>query len=90
MFHVKHYFNSQPHEEADVSSDVLSQSITISTHSLTKRLTVTNNGRILYRVNFNSQPHEEADSKLAYVFRARNISTHSLTKRLTVIRLHYF
>ena len=56
------YFNSQPHEEADCSRFCKNHSdFSISTHSLTKRLTVARAG-ILYRLgNFNSQPHEEAD-----------------------------
>ena len=33
------YFNSQPHEEADIIQTVYSLICSISTHSLTKRLT---------------------------------------------------
>ena len=55
------YFNSQPHEEAD---PVLIWNLppkTISTHSLTKRLTGTSFTTLLQSSYFNSQPHEEAD-----------------------------
>ena len=34
------YFNSQPHEEADESEETDMKAIDISTHSLTKRLTL--------------------------------------------------
>ena len=34
------YFNSQPHEEADLRDPVFKNSLYISTHSLTKRLTI--------------------------------------------------
>ena len=35
------YFNSQPHKEADFQCDQQSRAGTISTHSLTRRLTFT-------------------------------------------------
>ena len=63
--HLKHisrnYFNSQPHEEADWKAHVQRGNSTISTHSLTKRLTVCNVLVPLADAHFNSQPHEEAD-----------------------------
>ena len=34
------YFNSQPHEEADLTKDEIYTCVCISTHSLTKRLTL--------------------------------------------------
>ena len=40
---LKH-FNSQPHKEADRSQGFLSESYIISTHSLTRRLTITDTG----------------------------------------------
>ena len=55
------YFNSQPHEEADWSEAEWVPDMGISTHSLTKRLTL----------------------PTALPASLRNISTHSLTKRLT-------
>ena len=59
----------------------------ISTHSLTRRLTIRPLTRMEYRLNFNSQPHKEAD----YICRPSrdsiNISTHSLTRRLTSVTL---
>ena len=54
-------FNSQPHEEADMTGAVGYTQAIISTHSLTKRLTMIwkhHRDRLEY---FNSQPHEEAD-----------------------------
>ena len=55
-------FNSQPHEEADFAIVFPFSLYTISTHSLTKRLTMMNNQRSIWDEYFNSQPHEEADS----------------------------
>ena len=55
------YFNSQPHEEADGIQNTASTCSYISTHSLTKRLTLENIIAWLNSCNFNSQPHEEAD-----------------------------
>ena len=55
------YFNSQPHEEADRIAARSRFHIWISTHSLTKRLTLTMKYLWIFAGNFNSQPHEEAD-----------------------------
>ena len=78
-------FNSQPHKEADVaalSDHVLD--LTISTHSLTRRLTSRIHLQLYGMRYFNSQPHKEADIKAAYsLLDLRCISTHSLTRRLT-------
>ena len=60
------YFNSQPLEEADDSFSLSSVQCDISTHSLSKRLTILLE---LYWWNlyyFNSQPHEEADRLLKW------------------------
>ena len=56
-------FNSQPHKEADRSLLNVVVSLEISTHSLTRRLTILK----------------------ARGFKGKNISTHSLTRRLTAI-----
>ena len=78
------YFNSQPHEEADVQTHTYSQDRSISTHSLTKRLTGYTQENGHDSSHFNSQPHEEADDTLFFtLFIVFFISTHSLTKRLT-------
>ena len=77
------YFNSQPHKEADVGVTEVSFVFHISTHSLTRRLTV-----------FKWELPEEWDIsthslkrrltiKQHYVFLSFPISTHSLTRRLT-------
>ena len=54
-------FNSQPHKEADIVNTYDKSNIHISTHSLTRRLTIS----IIFEVHmishFNSQPHKEAD-----------------------------
>ncbi len=55
------HFNSQPHEEADVQTHTYSQDRSISTHSLTKRLTGYTQENGHDSSHFNSQPHEEAD-----------------------------
>ena len=55
------YFNSQPHKEADVDWKPLCQARSISTHSLTRRLTIKSQKQLCRTLNFNSQPHKEAD-----------------------------
>ena len=55
------YFNSQPHEEADDSNFTVYNGVNISTHSLTKRLTLFPTLWGFHLSYFNSQPHEEAD-----------------------------
>ena len=78
------YFNSQPHKEADNLPDDLQRYwLCISTHSLTRRLTIrsSKNGKTLQ--HFNSQPHKEADERRKLSGKFRGISTHSLTRRLT-------
>ena len=59
--HVIGYFNSQPHEEADNICGWNSKRWYISTHSLTRRLTIQPVSKMAYQLYFNSQPHEEAD-----------------------------
>ena len=77
------HFNSQPHEEADlgfVSSVVLRD---ISTHSLTKRLTVQND---VFAVSWDISTHsltKRLTNKKEELDKDIEISTHSLTKRLT-------
>ena len=56
------YFNSQPHEEADSAQQAVEVDVSISTHSLTRRLTLILMPKLSRAKNFNSQPHEEADS----------------------------
>ena len=56
------YFNSQPHEEADPVQSCRNIIFSISTHSLTKRLTAAHTSVNCCPSYFNSQPHEEADS----------------------------
>ena len=54
-------FNSQPHEEADRFKDDVLVFNSISTHSLTRRLTILFPNPVQMWYYFNSQPHEEAD-----------------------------
>ena len=57
-----YHFNSQPHKEADNFTPVLlSFDSGISTHSLTRRLTLRSWKLFVQRLYFNSQPHKEAD-----------------------------
>ena len=59
------YFNSQPHEEADgQDAENNLRGYWISTHSLTKRLTFSQEIPVGKKEHFNSQPHEEADAHL--------------------------
>ena len=55
------HFNSQPHKEADPSVGVGWQYSSISTHSLTRRLTQKAILTVRCPEHFNSQPHKEAD-----------------------------
>ena len=56
----------------------------ISTHSLTRRLTVSPRSTLSLLSYFNSQPHKEADVPASKCFFQKVISTHSLTRRLTI------
>ena len=56
------YFNSHPHEEDDVAA--IKEIVTmmdISTHILTKRMTLWRHGITVLSIYFNSHPHEEDD-----------------------------
>ena len=55
------HFNSQPHKEADKEETVVVKRVSISTHSLTRRLTELSDTQIMEVSYFNSQPHKEAD-----------------------------
>ncbi len=61
------YFNSQPHEEADKCGGCVRCQSRISTHSLTRRLTIMTDEKAHCIKHFNSQPHEEADGYWPYV-----------------------
>ena len=63
--------------------------ISISTHSLTRRLTDQHSNNIRIRGYFNSQPHKEADQLETDLDKIEYISTHSLTRRLTKIQKFY-
>ena len=77
------YFNSQPHKEADRVNQCSVWVFSISTHSLTRRLTQQMAGQFQHMLNFNSQPHKEADNGQVFAYIVLDISTHSLTRRLT-------
>ena len=55
----------------------------ISTHSLTRRLTIIPPRHTATVSYFNSQPHKEADYIDIILQQFNTISTHSLTRRLT-------
>ena len=77
------YFNSQPHEEADKVSLYFDQSKSISTHSLTKRLTYLQMEQLVFRyISTHSLTKRLTEDRYCTNFH-HNISTHSLTKRLT-------
>ena len=58
---IQHHFNSHPHEEDDVPQSRPEWTINISTHILTKRITIGEQVPLNKRRNFNSHPHEEDD-----------------------------
>ena len=92
------YFNSQPHKEADIAERIGNVFHGISTHSLTRRLTVkdictmqcqhisthslTRRLTLCYRIS-GSLYRISTHSLTSY--RNSHISTHSLTRRLTAI-----
>ena len=81
----KRYFNSQPHKEADDQKGKIYERLYISTHSLTRRLTVfnalTNNGEVISTHSLTRRL-----TKLGIEVKAKIIiSTHSLTRRLTTL-----
>ena len=59
------HFNTQPHKEADEQEVCCEYDRVISTHSLTRRLTLICLRFRLQLSHFNSQPHKEADSCIA-------------------------
>ena len=63
-------FNSQPHKEADFNRISEAESLYISTHSLTRRLTQQRERHCVKWKYFNSQPHKEADN--LYMFLPMN------------------
>ena len=78
------YFNSQPHEEADVDYEITCDSAEpISTHSLTKRLTY-GLEYVGYEINISTHSLTKRLTLIRSEHRTHiKISTHSLTKRLT-------
>ena len=77
------YFNSHPHEEDDSIDAYIPTVIYISTHILTKRMTLPLLICLFHLFHFNSHPHEEDDGISQWKFNGINISTHILTKRMT-------
>ena len=61
----------------------------ISTHILTKRMTMTEKGRRTWNFYFNSHPHEEDDDSLRLLNCHADISTHILTKRMTITAVFF-
>ena len=78
------YFNSHPHEEDDLLGMILILIKEISTHILTKRMTVYQMHHADHQNHFNSHPHEEDDCFTKRNFTNGSISTHILTKRMTM------
>ena len=83
LFLSGNYFNSQPHKEADGAKGGKGRYRSISTHSLTRRLTKLRLKFLEPLFHFNSQPHKEADVSKQEFDEVIGISTHSLTRRLT-------
>ena len=79
------YFNSHPHEEDDSIDAYIPTVIYISTHILTKRMTLPLLICLFHLFHFNSHPHEEDDGISQWKFNGINISTHILTKRMTLV-----
>ena len=77
------YFNSQPHEEADVPGLPSCQMFGYFNSQPHEEADISRRICHTERIYFNSQPHEEADRFIDFVQNDIGISTHSLTKRLT-------
>ena len=78
------YFNSQPHEEADIrTAEEPTDSLYFNSqpHEEADYRNPQSSHLLEY---FNSQPHEEADYERGKNYGRIYISTHSLTKRLTL------
>ena len=77
------YFNSQPHKEADADELGFEENTVISTHSLTRRLTIV----IVDMFGFTGISTHSLTRRLTMAYTDygfyTNISTHSLTRRLT-------
>ena len=78
---LREFFNSQPHEEADSSGNASGDVGCFSTHSLTKRLTVSSRTGIELMMFFNSQPHEEADNAFPVLSQGRVIFQLTASRR---------
>ena len=78
------HFNSHPHEEDDNVHWWRCCISEISTHILTKRMTLFCLRPCRTDLYFNSHPHEEDDMSLRFCIEVISISTHILTKRMTV------
>ena len=79
------YFNSQPHEEADLSPhsiEIPCRYFNSQPHEEADDSTIMRCTPFCY---FNSQPHEEADGHWLVSQENITISTHSLTRRLTAV-----
>ena len=87
---MTYHFNSHPHEEDDGNEFMHYIQKIISTHILTKRMTLDYKFTVIAWNHFNSHPHEEDDrihNELPY---NHEISTHILTKRMTTALLLLF
>ena len=77
------YFNSQPHKEADSPNSTTYNCCTISTRSLTRRLTQEASDYVLqYYISTHSLTRRLTQT-FKTVTEIVDISTHSLTRRLT-------
>ena len=61
---IQHHFNSHPHEEDDPLPRLYIHRSVISTHILTKRMTLSTTPNIFLYLYFNSHPLEEDDDVL--------------------------
>ena len=77
------YFNSHPHEEDDSIFANRWENFVISTHILTRRMTLQHTLDEDNPVYFNSHPHEEDDLSSEMSSSTLSISTHILTRRMT-------
>ena len=76
-------FNSHPHKEDDNAVKSFYYSRNLSTHILTRRMTIHHVYLVMFHRSFNSHPHKEDDFHIIELAFIVHLSTHILTRRMT-------
>ena len=81
--HGYYPFNSHPHKEDDEEAAIVRMIFDLSTHILTRRMTVLHIHSHHSTESFNSHPHKEDDVNHCGSNVYGRLSTHILTRRMT-------